>query len=118
MVGEIIRDHSEYFRSGACGSIKLNAPREIQRQREKFTAETQRKATASRTQARAESSALGVVANAVEQADDGEHCAPPYAGVQIVEDYFDHRRVGNLIEAREENQHAIDQQRYAYEEPD
>src|SRR5271170_8356654 len=70
------------------------------------------------TKAAGESGALGVVADAVEQADDGEDCAPPHACVQIVEDYFDDGRVGDLIQACEKNQHAIDQQRNAYEEPD
>ena len=65
-----------------------------------------------------ESGAFGIVADAVEQADDGEDCAPPYACVQIVEDYFDDGRMGNLIEPRAEDQHAIDQQRNADEEPD
>src|ERR1700734_3142442 len=64
------------------------------------------------------SSAVGIVADAVEQSDDCEDSAPPYAGVKVVEDHFDQGRMGNLVESGAKNQHAVDQQRDADEEPD
>jgi hypothetical protein len=64
------------------------------------------------------SSAGGIVADAVEQTDDRQDCAPPDAGVQVVEDHLDDWRMGNLVNSGAKNQHAIDQQRNSYEEPD
>src|SRR5580698_11433118 len=69
-------------------------------------------------QLRGTSGAVGIVADAVEQSDDSQDSAPPYAGVQVVENYFDRGRMGNLVKSRAEDQHAIDQQRNAYEKPD
>jgi hypothetical protein len=70
------------------------------------------------TQLRGKSGAVGIVADAVEQSDDSQDSAPPYAGVQVVEDYFDRGWMRNLVKSGAEDQHAIDQQRNAYEEPD
>jgi len=78
----------------------------------------QPKAGARLTQLRGKSGAVGIVADAVEQSDDSQDSAPPYARVQVVEDYFDRGRMGNLVKSGAEDQHTIDQQRNAYEEPD
>src|SRR5580700_7251851 len=57
------------------------------------------------------------VSNAVNQSKNRKECAPPNTGVQIEEDYFDGRRMDELIQTRAKNQQAIKQQRNSYEEP-
>src|SRR5271155_5353637 len=76
------------------------------------------RATACEKRRRFKSRAGGIVADAVNRAHNRQDCAPPDACVQVVEDHFHRGRMGNLVKARAKNQHAIDQQRNAYEEPD
>src|SRR5271155_1085528 len=76
------------------------------------------KAAARWTRSRAKLLPGGIVADAVEQSDHQEDSAPPDIRVQIVEHYLDGGWMGKLVEPGAKNQHAVEQQRDAYEEPD